>query len=232
MGAHGDKFIRFHYHPKRMNHPLKRAGERGEDKWEQISWDQALDEIAERPQAIKDEYGPEALVVSEGTYRSDHLWGAHALHQPVRQPRQHHRPRHDLLVLGGHDFNMAMLGWPVETTIPLTASEANTAVGAGRAPVREERRVRPVLAERQGAGRARGEPGKAHRHRPGVRRRGEDRQPVELPIRPGTDLVMMLSWINYIIENQLYDVDFLNNTGATPCSSSARMTACCCAPTR
>ena len=53
-----------------MNHPLKRAGERGEDKWEQISWDQALDEIAERLQAIKDEYGPEALVVSEGTYLS------------------------------------------------------------------------------------------------------------------------------------------------------------------
>ena len=34
------------YNPKRLLHPLKRAGERGEGKWEEISWDQALDEIA------------------------------------------------------------------------------------------------------------------------------------------------------------------------------------------
>lgn len=73
-GEKGDKFIRFHYHPKRINHPLKRVGERGEDKWEEITYDQALDEIAQRLMEIKEKYGAEALVVSEGTYRSDHLW--------------------------------------------------------------------------------------------------------------------------------------------------------------
>ena len=33
------------YDPKRLKKPLKRIGERGEGKWEEISWDQALDEI-------------------------------------------------------------------------------------------------------------------------------------------------------------------------------------------
>jgi anaerobic selenocysteine-containing dehydrogenase len=34
--------------PDRILHPLKRAGRRGEGKWVQISWDEALDELAAR----------------------------------------------------------------------------------------------------------------------------------------------------------------------------------------
>ena len=36
------------YDPERILYPLKRTGKRGEGKWERISWDQALGEIAER----------------------------------------------------------------------------------------------------------------------------------------------------------------------------------------
>ena len=53
--------IDFHNHPQRLNYPLKRAGERGENRWEKISWNQALDEIAERLAPIKEKYGAEAL---------------------------------------------------------------------------------------------------------------------------------------------------------------------------
>ena len=49
------------YNPDRLLYPLKRVGERGEGKWEQISWDQALDEIAEKMQKIADEVGPEGV---------------------------------------------------------------------------------------------------------------------------------------------------------------------------
>jgi anaerobic selenocysteine-containing dehydrogenase len=42
--------------PDRILHPLKRAGERGEGKWERVSWDEALDTIAARiREAIEDE---------------------------------------------------------------------------------------------------------------------------------------------------------------------------------
>ncbi len=53
---------RMPYDPKRLMHPLKRAGERGEGKWEKISWDQALDEIAEKLQAIAEKYGKDSIV--------------------------------------------------------------------------------------------------------------------------------------------------------------------------
>jgi anaerobic selenocysteine-containing dehydrogenase len=44
--------------PNRLKTPLRRVGERGSGKWEQISWDRALDEIGEKLLAIRDEAGP------------------------------------------------------------------------------------------------------------------------------------------------------------------------------
>ena len=43
--------------PLRVNYPLKRVGERGSGEWERVSWDEALDEIAEHLGALRDEHG-------------------------------------------------------------------------------------------------------------------------------------------------------------------------------
>ncbi|MDJ0705071.1 MAG: molybdopterin-dependent oxidoreductase [Leptolyngbyaceae cyanobacterium MO_188.B28] len=57
------------YHPDRLRYPLRRVGERGENRWERISWDDALDEMAARLSAIKQESGAEYFALTQGTGR-------------------------------------------------------------------------------------------------------------------------------------------------------------------
>ena len=61
-------------HPQRLRKPLKRVGKRGEDKWEEISWDEAFDLIESRMTTIKEESGPEAMVFVMGTGRDIAPW--------------------------------------------------------------------------------------------------------------------------------------------------------------
>ncbi|MBM7824270.1 anaerobic dimethyl sulfoxide reductase subunit A [Arcanobacterium pluranimalium] len=57
------------YNPDRLKKPMKRkpGTKRGEEKWEEISWDQALTEIADKMKEIKSKYGNEAFYIQYGT---------------------------------------------------------------------------------------------------------------------------------------------------------------------
>ena len=54
------------YSPERVLTPLKRTGERGSGQFAPISWDDALDEIASKLNAIKREFGPESVMFFSG----------------------------------------------------------------------------------------------------------------------------------------------------------------------
>ncbi len=58
------------YNPDRVLYPMKRAREdRGKNKWERITWDEAYDTIAEKVKYFKDKYGAESILVMGGTGR-------------------------------------------------------------------------------------------------------------------------------------------------------------------
>jgi anaerobic selenocysteine-containing dehydrogenase len=58
----GSQYLERHTSPDRLLYPLRRVGPKGEGRFERISWDMALDLVAERWQAIIAEYGAEAIL--------------------------------------------------------------------------------------------------------------------------------------------------------------------------
>lgn len=56
--------------PDRLLYPQKRVGERGENKWERITWDEALDIIDSHVKRIQKKYGPQAISCMMGTGRN------------------------------------------------------------------------------------------------------------------------------------------------------------------
>ena len=60
------------YDPTRLKYPLKRIGARGEGKWQRLSWDQALTEIADQLIDVLITDGPEVIVDPAGTGVAGH----------------------------------------------------------------------------------------------------------------------------------------------------------------
>jgi anaerobic dimethyl sulfoxide reductase subunit A len=66
----GRAYRRRLYAPSRLKTPLRRTGERGSGQFEEISWEEALDQVASELQRVKDQYGNSAIYshYSSGSY--------------------------------------------------------------------------------------------------------------------------------------------------------------------
>ncbi len=58
----GISFTQIVAHPERLLYPLKQMGARGSDDWQRISWDQALDEIAQKICALAERFGMKSVM--------------------------------------------------------------------------------------------------------------------------------------------------------------------------
>jgi anaerobic selenocysteine-containing dehydrogenase len=186
------------YHPGRINHPLKRVGARGEGRWQRITWDQALDEVAEKLDRLRNEHGPETLAFTHGTSRTHH-WDSRRFYNLFGSPN----------VAGVNNVCMC----------PSYATEYATYGGMARG--------NPVKAKCVviwGRASANSSPISSYPALKQARRNGAklivvdprrieevDMADMWLQIRPGTDLALMLGWIRLIIEEELYDKEFTAN---------------------
>ncbi len=59
----GNASLDFNNSPKRIVYPMQRVGERGSGRWQRVSWDDALDDIARRLKTIIDTHGARAVAV-------------------------------------------------------------------------------------------------------------------------------------------------------------------------
>lgn len=196
-GAYSPK----HYaHPDRVLYPLKRVGERGGNEWEQVSWDEAMDDIAARLQKVIDQYGPEAFAVSQSgaTGLGDNGLCRRFMNH-VGSPNW----------IGGVSYcagntaaiNRYVYGWFPRADI----LNSKCIVLIGHDPRRhswtmEYKSIR--MAQAAGAKLIVIDP-----------RRSEnaERADLWLPLRSGTDAALLLGWLNVIIEEELYDKDFVRD---------------------
>ena len=59
--------LQMYNNPYRLLQPLKRVGKRGSDRFETISWQQAIDEIADKLSLLRKQYGAESLAIQAGS---------------------------------------------------------------------------------------------------------------------------------------------------------------------
>lgn len=81
--AKGNAGLMAAYDPDRLQYPMLRTGARGEGKWARISWDEALDRIADGLSKVKEQYGAESLaMIGHGSWEKPYHRLAHAFGTP------------------------------------------------------------------------------------------------------------------------------------------------------
>lgn len=194
-------------HPARINHALKRVGEKGEGKWEKIPYDQAIQEVAERLNQIKDESGAEAVATAGGTTRTDD-WARRRFLNQFGSP---------------NGFHNALLCW-IPTFMAETCvagwSPFETDLGGARCLI--------LWGMNPGASTLGGMHGYTDLQKAGLKiividpRYSETASKADLwlPLRPGTDAALALAMLHTIIYEGLYDYDFVRDW----CDSFAELT--------
>jgi len=193
------------YHPDRLRYPLKRAGERGKNKWERISWDEALDTIAEKLLEYKEEFGAESVAFALGTgrpYQTFALRFANSFGTPNTVSYAHacylprviasmftcgQLPICDFYGFGGTKPECVLI-WGCNI------SETGSADGMCGHEI--------TLAQRRGAKLIVVDP-----RRTDIASKAD----VWAQVRPGTDVALALAMLNVIIEEKLYDEHFVEN---------------------
>ncbi len=196
----GLAILQLAYHPDRILYPMKRVGEKGEGKWQRITWDEALDTIAERFKKVIAEYGPESIVVGQGTGRDyeSHLYRfANLLGTPN-------------VLTAGHMCYVSRVGSTLITcgTLPIADYEGGPkciviwACNPLWTNPDEYKGENFWRAYKKGAKLICIDPRKGFI---------ADKADLWLQIRPGTDAALALGFHYVIIEEELYDKEFVEN---------------------
>lgn len=184
------------HHPDRMNYPLKRKGEKGSGQWQRITWDQALDEVAGKLGQLREKYGAETLAFTHGTKRTYH-WDERRFFNLFGSPNV--CGANNICMCPSHAVEYATYGGFSWGDVMRT----KCVVLWGHGPSKSgPTGLYPMIlqAKKQGARLIVVDP----------RRIPEaEKADMWLPIRPGTDVALMLGWLKVIIEEGLYDREFV-----------------------
>ncbi len=196
------------YHTDRLLHPLKRVGKRGEGKWERIGWDEAIDTCARELKKIIDRYGPLAVTGGDGTKADEVAWivdlfllnlGSTNRTGPGRAQCMMPRRSASNATLGNYyspdyEGNPACLVlWGDQPEI----THHNSILG-WKALEQMKKGSRMIVIDPR---------------RTAIAKKAD----LWLRVRPGTDAALAMSMIHVIIEEELFDWQFVENWSNAPC---------------
>lgn len=198
--ARGQGGVSFMYDPDRLQAPMLRTGRRGEGKFKEVTWTEALDETADKLAAIRDKYGPESVAIFGHT--GGDYWFADYFAQAFGTPNAAKpssslctSPREEAakltygLAIGGHE----PVDWDGINCIVLIGShigedarntvmqDFSNAWARGAKVIVVDPRFSSVAAKAD----------------------------YWLPIKPGTDTALVLAWLNVLISENRYDADYV-----------------------
>jgi thiosulfate reductase/polysulfide reductase chain A len=192
-----------HFDADRLRAPLLRARVRGEERWTEVTWDEALGHMAERLQEIKATYGPEAVAFFS------HGIGGNFL-------------KHTLKAYGTPNIcapSFAQCRGPRDVGFELTFGEG---IGSPERTDIKNARCLVLIGSHLGE----------NMHNTQVQEFAEaiangasiivadprfsiaaSKAKHYLPVKPGTDTALLLAWMNVLVREALYDRDYVAKYG-------------------
>lgn len=197
-----------YYDPNRLVKPLMRVESGGKQRFEPVSWGKALDFIAERLKKVAAEHGPDrlaTLVHGPGASHFEHLtraFGSDSVAEPAFAQCRGPRDTGFYLTFGQgmsspEQTDMSNARCIVLIGTHLGENLHNSQVQTFADAIRNKATIITVDPRFSVAA------GKSQHW---------------LPIRPGTDIALLLAWINVILAERLYDPDYIqrNTIGFNP----------------
>lgn len=198
------------YSPTRIKYPMKRKGKRGEDKWERISWDEAISEIAEKFTEIQSKYGPRALALDTASGNYGLVHGIQGVINRLANSIGCTKINVCYDQAFGYGSNRVIGGgvwlWGNE---PRTMLDAKNIIVWGSNPVQSQPQNWRILKEAKNLG------AKVITIDP-IFSSTANKSDEYIPITPGTDLMLVLAMLNNIIENELLDFEFVKTRTTAP----------------
>ena len=205
--AKGQASIRNLYSSERLNYPMKRTRPKGDPDpgWVRISWEEALTTIATTLNSIRERHGAHAIAVGQGTGRYSESIGirlknslgtpnlvfpAHVCYGPWRATT---------LLTAGHDIEPESDSTACQVYWGRNPPWAYAGM-LGRPLMDDlfERKAKLIVVD------PRFEHPLAHK------------ADIFLPVRPGSDGALLLSWIHVILSEGLYDKEFVTKWTNAP----------------
>jgi anaerobic selenocysteine-containing dehydrogenase len=204
MCAKGLSSIQEVYNPNRILHPLRRKGKRGGGEWERISWEEALETVAGKMKESISEHGTSSVAIGQGTGRGYNRYTfrfARSIGTPnMIVPADFcYGPRIAVfgMMVGGRlycdyhgwggEYPKTQISWGKQ--LEISNADGEMAVWFLDSLDRAENLILIDPRATRLAGRA----------------------DLWLQVRPGTDAALALGMLNVIINEGLYDKNFVEN---------------------